>query len=649
MAEQNRAEEELRRSAAYLAQAQRLTRTGIWVWNPVTDHAFASEDAYRMFGLGPGEERARTLADFSRRIHAADRATFEQAIDVALNEHTDLEVSYRVVHADGSVRHMHLLGHPSPTSTNEVREYIGCVVDLTEEKRAEAAHAYQAQETALRGDVNDVLAQADSFPGMLQACTEAIVRHLDVAFARIWTLRRGRSVLELQASAGLYTQLNGVHSRVPVGHLKIGQIASTRAPHLTNDVMNDPRISDKVWAKREGMVAFAGYPLVVDERVVGVMAMFARRALELETLDTLASIATLIAQGIERKRSEEELRRSAAYLAEGQRLSHTGSWAWNLRTGERYWSHEAFRIFGFEPAEVPPPFDEMLARIDPRDAAGVRKVIEEALETHKPFQCWHRMCLAGQPMRYVETRGHAVHDDSGRVVDLIGTHIDITERWRASRRLRREIQSRFDAVLAERTRIARDIHDGFLQDIAGIALQIAAVLPHVRTTPDSAAERLERILELTERTSREARQAVVGMRVRGDSADLVSAVDDAARRTAAHSTLALSVSVSGRPRPVSALVSDVVVSIAHEAITNVVKHAGAKTVSVSLIFHRKTFSLVVSDDGRGLALPTDSVAVDSHLGLVGMRERATSVGAAFSVASVPGGGTKIQVEFPGGR
>ena len=648
MAEQSRAEEGLRRSAAYLAQAQRLTRTGIWVWNPVTDRALASEDAYRLFGLAADGEATRTLADFSHHIHAADRATFQQAIAKALKEHSDLEVAYRIVHTDGSVRHIQLLGHPSPVSANEVREYIGCVVDVTERKRAEAAHAHQARETALRAEVNHMLARADSLPGMLQSCTESIVRHLDVAFARIWTLQRGRSVLELQASAGLYTRLDGKHTRVPVGHLKIGQIASNRAPHLTNDVLNDPRISDKAWAKREKMAAFAGYPLVVDDRVVGVMAMFAHRALEPETLDTLASIATLIAQGIERKRSDEELRRSAAYLAEGQRLSHTGSWAWNLRTGERYWSDEAFRIFGFEPAETPPPFDEMLARIHPRDVAGVRAVIEEALETHKAFRCRHRIRLPGQPMRYVETRGHPVHDGSGRVVELIGTHIDITERWRASRRLRREIQSRFDAVLAERTRIARDIHDGFLQDIAGIALQIAAVLPHVRTTPSSAAERLEGILELTERTSREARRAVVGMRLHGDSADLASIVHDVARRTAAQSTLALSVSVSGRLRPISGLLCDVVVSIVHEAITNVVKHADAKTVSISLAFHPKTFRLTVSDDGRGMALPTGSLAVDSHLGLVGMRERATSVGAAFSVASVPGAGTEIQVEFRGG-
>jgi GAF domain-containing protein len=139
---------------------------------------------------------------------------------------------------------------------------------------------------------------------MLQRSTQAIVRHLDAAFARIWTLNSQENMLELQASAGQYTRLDGEHARVPVGKLKIGLIAQERKPHLTNDVVNDKRVSHPDWAKREGMVAFAGYPLVVEGRLVGVLAMFARKALGPETLDALASVADTIAQGIERRLSD---------------------------------------------------------------------------------------------------------------------------------------------------------------------------------------------------------------------------------------------------------------------------------------------------------------------------------------------------------
>src|SRR4029077_14457380 len=124
-------------------------------------------------------------------------------------------------------------------------------------------------------DVVVALTQSDYLRGLLQHCAEAIVQRLDAAFARIWMLNDAQQVLELQASAGLYTHLDGPHGRVPVGKYKIGLIAEEKQPHLTNDVAHDARISDPKWAEREGMVAFAGYPLMLNDKVVGVMAMFA--------------------------------------------------------------------------------------------------------------------------------------------------------------------------------------------------------------------------------------------------------------------------------------------------------------------------------------------------------------------------------------
>src|SRR5262249_26153284 len=152
-------------------------------------------------------------------------------------------------------------------------------------------------------------------------------------------------ILELQASAGMYTRLDGSYSRIPVGDLKVGLIAREKKAHLTNDVMNDPRVSDKGWAQYNGMVAFAGYPLVVEDRLIGVMALFPRRPLSESILDTLASVADAIAQGIERKRAEAELRRSEAYLAEAQRLSSIGSFSWRVATDEITWSEQLYRIF----------------------------------------------------------------------------------------------------------------------------------------------------------------------------------------------------------------------------------------------------------------------------------------------------------------
>ncbi len=167
---------------------------------------------------------------------------------------------------------------------------------------------------ALRAEVASALAAGRELRAVLQRCAEAVVRQLEAAFTRVWTLSGDGASLELQASAGLYTHTDGPHARVPVGKFKIGLIAQERKPHLTNDVLHDPRVSNPEWARREGMVAFAGYPLVVEQRLVGVMAMFARRPLAEDTLDWLESIADLVAQGITRLRAEEEVRRLNADL-----------------------------------------------------------------------------------------------------------------------------------------------------------------------------------------------------------------------------------------------------------------------------------------------------------------------------------------------
>ena len=502
----------------------------------------------------------------------------------------------------------------------------------------------RARDSALRASVSGALARTDSLRGMLQGCVEALVQILDVAFARIWTSSRGGGFLELQASAGLHTHINGEHARIRVGELKIGLIAQERAPHLTNQVLEDPRVHDKEWAHREGLVAFAGYPLVIEERVVGVMAMFARQALSPDTLETLGSIASLIAQGIERKRSEDQLRRSEAYLAEGQRLSHTGSWAWRLDTGERFWSREVYRIYGFEPADTPPPLEAVLSRVHPDDAARVRLLVADALRTHSEFRFRTRVLIEGEAVKYVETIGHPVAEEDGRVVEFIGTDMDITERLRAHQRLRRAIRARYAAVLAERTRIARDMHDGLLQDVTGLSLQLAALLPHVRAASAAAGERLRDIVELTQRTSREAREAVVNMRSAGVDGDLASAVEGVARPLATNAALSLAVRLKGRTWAVRAEVRDAAAAIVHEAMTNVLKHAEAHSVLLALTFGRKKIRLTLRDDGCGFAaMPS---LEREHFGVVGMRERAAEIGAAFSVDSTPGGGTTVRVDIP---
>lgn len=179
-----------------------------------------------------------------------------------------------------------------------------------ERARAEKETMERSRLSTLRADIAGQLDLAKPIAETLQGCCECVVQHLDAAFARIWTVDRAENVLLLQASAGIYTHLDGPHGRVPVGQFKIGRIAESRQPHLTNDVQNDPQVSDQDWARRESMRAFAGYPLLVEGKILGVLAVFSRHPLSEAALSDLAPISDAIAQQIQRKYAETALQSS---------------------------------------------------------------------------------------------------------------------------------------------------------------------------------------------------------------------------------------------------------------------------------------------------------------------------------------------------
>jgi PAS domain S-box-containing protein len=346
------------------------------------------------------------------------------------------------------------------------------------------------------------------------------------------------------------------------------------------------------------------------------------------------------------RRAQEELRRSEAYLAEGQRLSRTGSWAWNLASDEIYFSREMLRIYGFEAADRPPPYDVILMRAHPDDAPEVDRAVKEAFRTGTELRLLTRICVPGERMKWVQTFGHPVRDEHGVVLEFIGTVVDVTERRRANRRLRRLMKARYAAVLAERTRIAREMHDGLLQDVSGIALQLGALLPHTAIVPD-ISERLERILAQAERAGRDARVALQGMRDRAQLGDLVNAVQLAAHLVAGTS-LMITVRVSGTPRLVLLRVCDAAASIVHEAVTNAYNHAEARSVTVSVAFAARRIRISVRDDGRGFSLGDDDASGAPHFGLTGMRERAAGIGGALAVSSTPGRGTVVKLDVRDG-
>ncbi len=189
------------------------------------------------------------------------------------------------------------------------------VRDVTKRKLAEGELEERMHLAELAADVGIALTGGGELKDLLRGCSEAMVRHLDALFARIWTFNEAENVLELQSSAGLYTHIDGFHSRIPYGgNYKISLIARERKPHLTNNLIGDPLVHDQAWAKREGVRAFAGQPLLVKDKLVGVMAVFSCNLLNEITIKALQSVADEIAIGIEHKQVLNELRQHQQHL-----------------------------------------------------------------------------------------------------------------------------------------------------------------------------------------------------------------------------------------------------------------------------------------------------------------------------------------------
>jgi len=149
----------------------------------------------------------------------------------------------------------------------------------------------------------------------------------------------------------------------------------------------------------------------------------------------------------ERKRAEEALRQSETYLAEAQRVSHTGSWVWNATSGTRFWSEECYRVLGFDPAQGVPAFESFLQRVHPDDRAGWQERLHEALRDRVDLESEYRIMHPNSGVRHIYVVAHPVLGPDGESADLVGTVIDITEQRRAEQRL--HAQHRVTQILAQ--------------------------------------------------------------------------------------------------------------------------------------------------------------------------------------------------------
>lgn len=208
---------------------------------------------------------------------------------------------------DGSLYWVDSTIMPLLDSEGRPHQYIAIRTDITQRKKTELALWERSQLAELGATVGVTLSQGKVLADTLEYCVEAMVQYLGVTSARVWTFAPDTKLLELQAIAGQHHYTDDFHSLIPLGISIIGVIAQTCQPYTTNDVANDVCLGTREWALREELVGFAGYPLIVEERLIGVLAVFSRKALTEAVCNTLGWLAHSIAVAIDRLWAREEL------------------------------------------------------------------------------------------------------------------------------------------------------------------------------------------------------------------------------------------------------------------------------------------------------------------------------------------------------
>lgn len=239
--------------------------------------------------------------------------------------------------------------------------------------------------------------------------------------------------------------------------------------------------------------------------------------------------------------------------------------------------------------------------------------------------------------RFVQTR--AFYVGSAALLSLIAVAM-----WQVRIRM---VRREFAAVLAERLRLGREIHDTLLQNLVGLALQFDALADGVGTMTADARHRLVRIRKQVEGYVREARQSVYELRSPSPPTcpDLATSLTEFGARMAS-GTMAFESHVEGDPPEYSAKLSRAVTRIGQEAITNAVRHAGASRIRLDLRFEPGAIALCVADDGKGFDVERVESETAGHYGLVSMRERAEDIGAQLDVTSEKGHGTIVRLRAP---
>jgi PAS domain S-box-containing protein len=320
------AEEALRRSESYLAEAQRLTHTGSWAWQVEGKEALhLSEEWYRIYGFDP-KEGLSAWEKRRQRLHPEDRAKWQETTDRAIFEKSEYEVEHRILLPDGTVKYTHTVGHPVLNAAGDVVQFLGTMVDVTARKRAELLLAAENR-------LLEMIARGDTRALVLDAICRLVEELASDSLSSILLVDPSANRLRHGAAPSLPSSYNEAVDGVVIGPSagSCGTAASRAKPVIVSDIATDPLWADyRDVALAHGLRACWSTPILSSTgKVLGTLAVYYREPRSPTVLEhsVIRQIVHLASIAVERKQAEEALeclREAQADLARVSRVTTMG-------------------------------------------------------------------------------------------------------------------------------------------------------------------------------------------------------------------------------------------------------------------------------------------------------------------------------------
>jgi len=440
LTERKRAEQALRQSEAHLAEAQRLTHTGSWVFDPTTGIVrYWSEEMFRIFGMtarnGPPSQDEQVL-----RTHPEDRDRNFEAIAAGIRDKASWTVNYRHLMNDGTFRYIHSVGQPVLDESGALLEFLGTAVDVTERRHAEQRLLVQYRVTRILADVATV---EEATLEILHALGESLGWDLGALWrvdpaaqalrcAESWCTSRDEAPhFEAVVRSSVFRRGSGLP----------GRVWDTRAPEFIADAGQDVAFRRIGLASRQVLGAAIAFPILLGCEVIGVIGFISRDVAppDQELLVVLANIGSQIGQFVKRTAAVEELRLRVSML---QNIPVA---AWSVMPdGTPDIVNQLWYEFTGQTSEyVHSHPDAWMSTMHPEDRDRASRIYWDGIRTGKGFTMEARFLRSGDgTYRWHLNRAVPVLDSAGNLLRIVGTSTDVHD-WRQAQEALRNTHAEF--------------------------------------------------------------------------------------------------------------------------------------------------------------------------------------------------------------